>query len=334
MAEVIKYVKRDKAKISSVTLQESDKGPYTKGSDMNKKPIILDDHLLPTVQTLPESLTPAEYEKALLQLQLNTDIFSKGEFDLGCTHLLTHHINTGDACPIHQQLRRHAQAHLDIIDEQVAKMHEAGVVEPASSPWASNIVVVTKHDNTPRITLDYRCLNEKTYRDSYPLPHISACLDSFKGASYFSILDLRSSFYQVPLAMEDRDKTAFLTRRGQWRFTRLPMGTCNSPITFQRLMDMVLRGLQWSKVLVYIDDILVFANSFDELLACQQEVFDRLRWANLKLKPSKVKLFQREITFLVHKISSAGIAMDDTKIQEILDWHIPRNVKQIRILLD
>ena len=134
---------------------------------------------------------------------------------MGRTSVITHHIDTGDAKPFRQGLRRHPQAYLDVIDTEIAKMEAAGVVEAASSPWASNVVVVAKHDNTPRITLDYRQLNNLTYKDSYPLPNIADCLDAFKGASCFAVLDLRSSFYQVPLAENDRDKTAFITRRGQ-----------------------------------------------------------------------------------------------------------------------
>src|SRR5882757_3173772 len=170
-------------------------------------------------------------------------------------------------------------------------MEDSGVVEPSCSPWASNVVVVAKHDNTPRITLDYRALNSVTYKDSYPLPNMSDCLDAFRGSSHFGILDLRSTFYQVPLAEQDRDKTAFITRRGQFRFRSLPMGLSNSPGTFQRLMDLVLRGLTWASVLVYIDDIVVYASSHQEFTERLEEVFKRLRSANLKLKPSKVKLY-------------------------------------------
>ena len=107
---------------------------------------------------------------------------------------------------------------MDVIDQEIDKMEASGVVERSYSPWASNVVVVKKHDSTPRVTIDYRLLNNVTYKDSYPLPNIADCLDAFKGASYFAVLDLRSSFYQVPLAEEDRDKTAFITCRGQWRF--------------------------------------------------------------------------------------------------------------------
>jgi len=209
-------------------------------------------------------------------------------------------------------------------------MEASGVNEPSCSPWASNVVVVTKHDKTPRITLDYRALNDVTYKDSYPLPVIADCLDAFNGASHFALLDLRSSFYQVPLAEKDRDKTAFITRRGQWRFRSLPMGLSNSPGTFQRLMDLVLRGMTWISVLVYIDDIVVYGKTFDILRDKLEEVFTRLRKANLKLKPTKVKLFQEEITFLGHIVSARGISMDPSKVQEVLEWKQPRNVHEVR----
>src|SRR3989442_12581296 len=165
-------------------------------------------------------------------------------------------------------------------------MLAAGVIEEASSPWASNVVVVTKHDKTARITLDYRHLNNLTYKDSYPLSNIQDCLDAFKGSIYFALLDLRSSFYQVPLAEEDRDKKAFITRRGQFRFRSMPMGISNAPSCFQRLMDLVMRGLSWKSVLVYIDDIITFGKSFEELKERLKEVFNRLKLANLKLKPT------------------------------------------------
>ena len=139
-------------------------------------------------------------------------------------------------------------------------MEAAGVIEPSYLLWVSNIVVVKKPDSTARITLDNRQLNNVTYKDSYPLSNIADWLDAFRGVSYFAVLDLRSSFYQVPLAEADRDKTAFVTCKGQWRFRSLKMGLSNSPATFQRLMDMVLRRLTWTSVLVYINDIVIYAS--------------------------------------------------------------------------
>jgi len=138
--------------------------------------------------------------------------------------------------------------------------------------------------------LDYRALNNVTYKDGYPLPNIADCLDAFRGSSWFGILDLRSSFYQVPLAEADKDKTAFITSRGQWRFCALHMGLSNSPATFQKLMDLVLCRLTWESVIIYIDEIVVYAHTYSDLKLRLEEVFIRLRGANLKLKPNKVKL--------------------------------------------
>ena len=172
-------------------------------------------HILPIIASLSGKLTDAECTEAASFIKMYSQVFSRSEFDLGHTTLITHHIDTGDAKPFHQGLRHHPQVYMNVIDTEVANMEAAGVIEPACLPWASNVVVVAKHDSTPRITLDYRQLNNVTYKDSYPLPNIADCLDTFKGASHFAVLDLHSSFYQVPLAEADRDKTAFITRRRQ-----------------------------------------------------------------------------------------------------------------------
>ena len=287
----------------------------------------------PVFDSLPKDIPEGERESIIDFIKSYQDVFSRSDYDIGRTTLIEHSIETGQAAPFRQPLRRHPQVYLQTIDEETENMRKSGIIEPACSPWASNVVVVTKQDKTPRITLDYRQLNQVTRKDSYPLPNIADCLDAFEGASFFCALDLRSSFYQVPLAEADRDKTAFITRRGQWRFKSLPMGLCNSPGTFQRLMDLVLRGLTWSSVLVYIDDIVVYAHTAAELRKRLEEVFQRLRSANLKLKPSKVKLFQREIKFLGHKISAEGIAMDESKIAEIVNWPTPRNLLDVKKFL-
>ena len=172
---------------------------------------------------------------------------------------------------------------MDLIDHEIEKMEASGVIEPSCSPWVSYVIIITKHGKTPRITLDYRQLNNVTYKDSYPLPNISDCLDAFKGASYFAVFNLRSSFYKVSLAEEDWDKTAFIMLRGQWRFCSLPMGLSNSPGTFQYLMDMILRRLTWASVLISIDDIVVYGHFNDKLKDLLSVVFPRLHMANLKL---------------------------------------------------
>ena len=134
-------------------------------------------------------------------------------------------------------------------------------------------------------------LFRSTYKDSYPLPHIDTCLGSMNGAVWFSTLDLRSGYYAIPIKRDDRDKTAFITRRGCFRYKVLPFGLTTAPSVFQRLMVLVLCGLAYSTCLVYLDDIIVFSRDFDTHVQRLQEVLDRLRAANLKLHVKKCSFF-------------------------------------------
>ena len=160
-------------------------------------------------------------------------------------------------------------------------------------------MLAKKSDGSLRFCLDYRQLNELTYKDSYPLPRISACLDVLGGVVFYSTMDLRSGFWQTAMDPRDMDKTAFVTRRGQFRFKVLSFGLS----LFQRIMDLVLAGLTLSTCLVYVDDVIRFANSFEEHVERLGQVFARLSAAGLKFKPSKCKLFQRRVAFLGHIVS-------------------------------
>jgi len=215
-------------------------------------------------------------------------VFSTGETDLGETSLAAHQIDTSDARPIRQMLRRQPFHLLDKIDEHVVKMVEAGVIEPSCSPWTSNIFVVSKKDGS--IRFDYRKLNSVTRRDAYPLPRTNSCLDALSGAQFFNAFDLRSSYHQGPMDMKDADKTTFIVRTGTYRFRRVPFGVCNAGLTFQRVMDLALKGLNFDMCLVYLDDIIVYSSTVKEHLLRLRKFFDRLRIADLKLKPSKCNL--------------------------------------------
>jgi len=141
-------------------------------------------HVQPVIDKLPSSLTAEQCAQAIDLIKRNADIFSRSEFDVGCTDLLTAKIVTNGQGPIAEPLRRHARAHLDVIDSTVERMKEAGIVEDATSPFAANVVVVSRKDDkgnptTPRITIDYRGLNSITYKDRYPIPHLKDCLHSF-----------------------------------------------------------------------------------------------------------------------------------------------------------
>ena len=259
------------------------------------------------------------------------DVFARSSGDLGCSNTVQHRIDTGETQPIKQAPRRVPIHKRKVVKEEVDKMLDRGVIEPCEGPWASPIVLVTKKDGTTRFCVDFRRLNDVTRKDAYPLPRIEDNLDTLQGALYYSTLDLISGYWQVEMAPEHRDKTAFsVSGGGLYRFLQMPFGLCNAPATFQRLMEKVLSGLQWEIAVLYIDDVIVFANSFEEQLENLGLVLSRLRLAGLKLKPQKCELFRKRVEFLGHIVSQKGVEVDQRKISKILEWPEPQNLTQLR----
>jgi hypothetical protein len=192
------------------------------------------------IDSLPAELQPQHRMQASEFIKSYAHVFSKSATDLGCNNFLPHRINTADHSPIKQPLRRYPYAHTAEIERNVQELLTAGVIVPTASPWSSNKLLVKKKDGSLRFCLDYRKLNQATIKDSYPLPQIQSCLESLGGSAYFSTLDLRSGFFQTMLDPRDSEKTAFITRSGQYKFTRLNMGLSNAPSQFQRLMDLTM----------------------------------------------------------------------------------------------
>ena len=262
-----------------------------------------------------------------------SDVFSQSEYDLGLTDMAKHRIDTGSAYPVRQQLRRFPPAHTEAIAKHLETMLSQGVIEPATSPWASNVVLVRKKDGSFRCCIDYRRLNSVTRQDAYPLPRIDSCLLAMSEAKRFSTFDMRSSYHQVRVAPEDMDKTAFICPRGTYRFKTMPFGLCNAGATFQRLMDIVMTGLNMEICLVYLDDIIGYSKTTEGHLKRLEEVLLRLRQAGLKLKPEKCVLFQKSVSFLGHVISDEGIGTDPQKIADVTEWPVPGSQKEVRSFL-
>ena len=236
---------------------------------------------------------------------------------------------SSSAHPIKVPYRPAGFAKHQTIEENLEIMLQNDVVEPSSSPWSSPVVMVKKRDGTMRFCVDLRKLNEATRKDAYPLPNINDCLSSLSGAQWLCTLVLASGYWQVGMADEDKEKTAFATHRGLYQFKKMPFGLTNAPATFMRLMSMALRGLEWERCLVYLDDVIVFGTSFDHCLSNLEQVFTRLDDAGLKLKPSKCSLFQEEVAFLGHRVGRKGISCDPAKIANVQDWPNPANVSDV-----
>ena len=265
---------------------------------------------------------PVEQKKELASLLIKyQSTFSSSPTDIGQTHLASHEINTGTAPPFRLPLRRQGYMREQEIRKAVQDGLSRGIMEESTSPWASAPVVVTKKDGTARFCIDFRRLNSVTKADSYALPRFDECVDSLYGQKFFSTLDLQSGYWQVPLkTTQDREKSAFLTKDGLFHFTVLPFGLCNAPATFERLMERVLRGLQWERCLLYLDDVLVFGKTFQEALLNLETVLERFQLANLKVKPSKCHLFQSSVEYFGHLISENGICPLKNKIESVQAW--------------
>ena len=292
-------------------------------------PLFLQDLL----ERSSEHLTDAEKSQLAQLLTDYQNVFAKSSNDLGRCERVQHRINTGNALPVRQPARRLPFGKMKAEQEEIHKMLERGVIEASNSPWSSPIVLVTKKDGSIRFCVDYRVLNSLTVKDAYPIPRVDECLDALSGSKWYSSMDLNSGFWQVGLRPEDREKSAFATSLGLFQFTVMPFGLANSPSTFERLMEDVLRGLQWTELLLYMDDIISPSKSIEEGLNRLRNIFERLLEANLKLKPSKCAFFQKQARFLGHIVSENGVATDPEKISAVTDWPIPKTAKQVKSFL-
>jgi len=285
------------------------------------------------VENSGETLDP-EQKHHLFKLLLGyVDVFALSDDQLGRTKQLKHTINTGDHQPIRQPVRRIPPCKREEVHQLLQDMLARKVIQPSTSPWASPVVLVKKKDGSTRFCIDYRKVNAITHKDAYPLPRIDDTLDTLSGAQWFSTLDLLSGYWQVEVAEEDKPKTAFATREGLYEFNVMPFGLCNAPATFQRLMDLVLAGVQWTQCLVYLDDVIIIGRDFAEHLHNLSIVLQKLKEAGLRLKPSKCSFCQESVSYLGHIVSREGVSTDPDKTERVTSWPTPTSVQAVQQFL-
>ena len=293
----------------------------------------LPDHLKDLFQRSIEHLNAEEQDQLADLLIEYEDCFAKSDLDLGNFSEIVHEIDTGSSRPIKQRMRRTPAGFASEEEVHLEKMLKAGVIEPSVSDWASAPVLIRKRDGTVRWCVDYRALNSVTTKDVFPLPLVEDCLDTLAGNQWFSKLDANSAYWQIKISEADRKKTAFITKYGLFEHVRMGFGLCNAPATYARVMNLVLRGLLWSIVLAFLDDILVLGSTFLDHLRHLREVLQRFRKHQLKLKPKKCVLFHRRIDFLGRFISEDGIELAETDIKAVLDWPVPQSTREVEQFL-
>lgn len=279
-----------------------------------------------------------DYQKKQLLdlLNKNRDIFSEGLHDLGCTHLQTHKIETGDAMPVKLPAYKQNPVVREATRVWVQKMLENKIIDASSSNWHSPVVLVKKAGSDEyRFAVDYRKLNKISKPQAYPLPRLSDIFDAIgeSNSQFFSSLDLGKAFWQVPLEQDSREKASFICAEGIFSFRKMPFGLSGAPATFQSLLMKVLSGISWKFVLCYVDDVIIFSATFKEHLSHLNEVFSRMRQAGLKLSPGKCYFAQKKLHYLGHVISKEGIQADPRKIEKVQNLCAPTNQKGVKSLL-
>ena len=287
---------------------------------------------LHAVQT-GEKLTPAQRCIAWTLMRAYADVFNASTVTPTRTAKYEATIDTGSARPINAAPYRVSPAERKVIDNSIDEMLSAGVVRPSRSPWSSPVVLVAKKDNSVRFCIDYKKLNKVTRVETYPMPRIDETLRAFQGATCFSVMDMQSGYWQIPMDAESIPKTAFITHRGLFEFTVMPFGPTNAPGYFNRMMDDVLGGLKWTSVLVYIDDIIVYSPSVRQHVEDLRVVFDRLRAAGLTLKPKKCQMFASSVKFLGQIVSAQGIAPAPDKVRAIESMPAPTDKTGVKAFI-
>lgn len=259
----------------------------------------------------------------------NVDLFASKDSELGHTDTVKMKVDTGKHEPIKLKPYRTPINNRQIIDNAIDEMLEAGVIRRSRSPWSFPVVIVDKKDGSKRFCVDFRKLNQITVKNSFPLPLIDDMLTLLGNAKFFTSLDLKSGYWQVLMDESDREKTAFATHKGLFEFLVMPFGLSNAPAIFQELMSIVLQGLGHFAV-AYLDDIMIFSETFAEHMEHLNTIFSRLRKHGLKLKLKKCSFLQAEKNYLGFVVDKHGIKPDPKKVEAIRSLPVPTSVRLVR----
>ena len=224
-------------------------------------------------------------------------------------------------------------AEQDEMEIQIKDLLAQGFIRPSASPFGAPVLFAPKKDGRWRMCFDYRALNKQTIKDRYPLPRIDELMERLGKARVFTKLDLASGYHQIAIKEADIHKTAFRTNRGQYEFIVMPFGVTNAPSTFQRLMNKIFGNEINQFILVYLDDILVFSRLIEEHWQHLRIALQRLREAKLYGRIHKCDFLQSRTEYLGFDITDEGIKTSPGKVQTIVDWPQPENVKDVRSFL-
>lgn len=281
-----------------------------------------------------DSPLPPEWKERITKLLNSTpEVFTQHDMDFGHTNKVKHHIKLSDNTPFKHRARPIHPHDVEAVKKHLQELLDSGVIRESESPFASPIVVVRKKNGSVRLCIDFRKLNSQTIKDAYALPNLEEVFSLLNGSKWFSVLDLKSGYYQVEMDESDKQKTAFVCPLGFWEFDRMPQGVTNAPSTFQRLMERCMGDLNRKEPLVFIDDLIVFSDTLEQHESRLIQVLNRLKEYGLKLSSEKFKFFQNSVKYLGHIVSQHGVETDPQKIEALKTWPVPKNLKELRSFL-
>lgn len=251
------------------------------------------------------------------------------------TDLIEHVIDVQGARPVKTPMRRYSPPMLDFIRSEIKDWYEKGLIRPSQSEWCSAPVVVNKPDGIgKRLCIDLRPVNKVTRIDAYPTPGVDSVLDRLRNARFISKIDLKSAYLQVPLSEESKQYTAFgVPTCGLWECNCMIFGLVNAPATFMRLMD-ALFGPEFEPfVFKYLDDVIVVTETLEEHLEWLEKALKRMVEAGLQINVDKSEFLCSSVTFLGYRLDSEGLRPDPDRVEPVLNFPRPRNVKQLRRFL-
>lgn len=303
--------------------------------------IPLKQHISDSINTInlrTSHLTLEQKQRLDVVIRKYPNLFSDPEEKLTYVTTVKGEIRTFTSEPVYSKTYPYPMCLKEEVENQVAKLLDDGIIRPSKSPYNSPVWIVPKKEDASgkkkyRLVIDYRKLNSATIADKYPIPEVNDVLANLGQNKYFTTIDLKSGFHQIPLKECDIEKTAFSINHGKYEFTRLPFGLKNAPAIFQRALDDILRNHIGKRCYVYIDDIIIFGKNEEEHFQNLEMVFQTLESANMKVQLDKTEFLQDQVEFLGFVVSKDGIKTNPKKVKALVDFPIPKTVKDLRSFL-
>ena len=280
------------------------------------------------IQSL-DHLTSDDKDDLLAIIARNDSTFSKNDYDIGKVRDVKHSYVLSDSIPFKVRHRNLPPRMYAAARDHLNQLLDKGIIRPSVSPYSSAPMFLKKSDGRVRMVTDLRFLNAKTVRDCYALPRFDDILPYFTNMKYFSKMDIRSGYYNIEVAEEDKEKTAFGTVFGLYEYNRMVQGAKTSAATFQRCMENILRPMLYEGVIAFLDDVIVYSKSKEEHLKLLDRAFQLMSQAGLKLHPGKCTLMSEEIVYLGHIISAKGVSANPEKLKALTDWKKLITVKDV-----